>query len=70
MIKVTGDKVVRCSNCNRILKDKKSVERGIGPVCWRKSMEVGSEMTPGGQNGAQNEPEPDLGATGQGMGAE
>lgn len=25
----------RCLNCGRALKDARSVERGIGPVCWK-----------------------------------
>ena len=26
-----------CARCHRALKDPKSVERGMGPVCWAKS---------------------------------
>ncbi|GLI14220.1 hypothetical protein MTHERMMSTA1_13460 [Methanosarcina thermophila MST-A1] len=25
-----------CNRCNRPLKDSVSVERGYGPVCWKK----------------------------------
>lgn len=25
-----------CGRCNRKLKDKKSIERGYGPTCWKK----------------------------------
>ncbi len=27
---------MKCSICNRPLSDPKSVERGIGPICWQK----------------------------------
>ena len=26
----------RCNNCGRILTDPKSIERGYGPICWRR----------------------------------
>lgn len=26
-----------CMNCGKRLKDAKSLERGFGPVCWRKT---------------------------------
>ncbi|WP_407690330.1 DUF6011 domain-containing protein [Salipaludibacillus agaradhaerens] len=29
-------KHTECSRCGRKLKDKKSVERGYGAVCWTK----------------------------------
>lgn len=29
-------KVVHCERCGRPLTAEKSVERGFGPVCWRK----------------------------------
>lgn len=28
---------MRCMNCGKQLKDAKSIERGFGPVCWRKN---------------------------------
>jgi hypothetical protein len=30
------DKVGRCARCHRVLKDPVSVDRGLGPVCYRK----------------------------------
>jgi hypothetical protein len=27
----------RCTACNRVLKDLISVERGMGPVCWKRA---------------------------------
>lgn len=30
---------MQCLRCNRKLKDKKSNERGYGPVCWEKVQE-------------------------------
>ena len=29
----------RCGICGRELKDKKSIERGFGPVCYKKYKE-------------------------------
>lgn len=34
--KTTTDSPIRCSICGKVLRDPKSVERGIGPVCWAK----------------------------------
>ncbi|MGP4041921.1 DUF6011 domain-containing protein [Gracilibacillus sp. D59] len=28
-----------CGRCNRKLKDRKSLGRGFGPVCWQKVKE-------------------------------
>lgn len=25
-----------CANCGRKLKDSVSIERGLGPICWKK----------------------------------
>ncbi|WP_370514520.1 DUF6011 domain-containing protein [Alteribacillus sp. YIM 98480] len=30
---------MKCVKCGRKLKDKRSQERGYGPVCWKKSKE-------------------------------
>ena len=27
----------RCGRCHRVLKDAKSIDRGYGIVCWKKS---------------------------------
>ncbi|WP_085521396.1 DUF6011 domain-containing protein [Tuberibacillus sp. Marseille-P3662] len=38
---------MECTKCGRELKDKKSKERGYGPVCWEKEKECphcGGEM--------------------------
>lgn len=32
--KMSGE--TRCRVCGRLLTAKESVERGIGPVCWRR----------------------------------
>ena len=32
--------VVRCSRCQRVLSDPKSVSRGYGPTCWRRVSEA------------------------------
>lgn len=33
------DQYTQCGRCGRKLKDRKSVERGFGPVCWEKDLE-------------------------------
>ncbi|WP_121615236.1 DUF6011 domain-containing protein [Virgibacillus halodenitrificans] len=33
-----------CAKCNRKLKDKKSVDRGYGPVCWSKKLKADAEF--------------------------
>ncbi|MDQ0299666.1 hypothetical protein J2S78_002086 [Salibacterium salarium] len=30
---------MECAKCGRKLKDLKSIERGYGPKCWKKSKE-------------------------------
>lgn len=30
------ENMYRCEICNRVLKDKESIKRMIGPTCWRK----------------------------------
>lgn len=30
---------MQCDRCGRKLKDKKSVDRGYGPVCFKKTMD-------------------------------
>lgn len=30
-------RIGRCSRCNRALKDPRSIDRGMGPVCWAES---------------------------------
>lgn len=36
-----------CPVCNRQLKSKKSIERGIGPVCAKKQKERENELPDG-----------------------
>ncbi|WP_096201913.1 DUF6011 domain-containing protein [Bacillus sp. FJAT-45350] len=31
--------VVRCSRCGRQLRDKESISRGYGQICWAKEQE-------------------------------
>lgn len=33
----------RCLICHRKLRDKDSIERGMGPTCWRRVMKVVKE---------------------------
>ncbi|WP_202395613.1 DUF6011 domain-containing protein [Virgibacillus halodenitrificans] len=33
-----------CAKCNRKLKDKKSIDRGYGPVCWSKKLKADAEF--------------------------
>lgn len=33
----------RCLICHRKLRDKESIERGMGPTCWRRVMKVVKE---------------------------
>lgn len=33
---LTLPKLALCSKCNRVLSGARSVERGMGPTCWRK----------------------------------
>lgn len=33
-----------CSRCGRKLKDKKSMERGLGPVCYQKYLKEQAEI--------------------------
>ncbi|SET95135.1 hypothetical protein SAMN05421676_11234 [Salinibacillus kushneri] len=35
---------MQCARCNRNLKDKKSIERGFGPVCYKKHQEEEKEF--------------------------
>ncbi|WP_245830911.1 DUF6011 domain-containing protein [Sediminibacillus massiliensis] len=30
---------MECVKCGRELKDKRSIERGYGPTCWKKAQE-------------------------------
>jgi hypothetical protein len=31
---------MQCARCGRELKDKKSIDRGYGPSCWKKVQET------------------------------
>lgn len=33
-----------CSRCGRKLKDQKSMERGLGPVCYQKYLKEQAEI--------------------------
>lgn len=37
--------IIQCDRCGRKLKDKKSLDRGYGPVCYKKELEEGMEYT-------------------------
>lgn len=31
--------IINCKRCGRRLSNSKSLERGYGPICWKKSQE-------------------------------
>ncbi len=31
--------IIKCRRCGRTLKDKTSIKRGFGPVCWQRLQE-------------------------------
>lgn len=33
---VDGSSAARCPDCSRILTNRRSIERGVGPRCWEK----------------------------------
>lgn len=38
-----GQKKSRCARCHRALKDPESIEKGMGPVCRRKTVQQPTE---------------------------
>ncbi|WP_407636218.1 DUF6011 domain-containing protein [Salibacterium aidingense] len=36
---------MECGKCGRELKDRKSIERGYGPKCWRKIRDAEEEKS-------------------------